>query len=384
MKINLTIWLFVLVLCGCGVVPNPPADTEPNDYFNHTESISTPLALPQCLVDDPSSNHFFVALKGQGIAVYSRVNNVSRKVASVPIQDLNNLHVMYLTKKGSYLYAALGDFFKRDSKAGLALIDVSNPGRPVIKDIWVSSEPMEGSAIVQVEGDYAYLGAMKKGVLIFNVSDKNNIRKVSEFQPDIHFPTPNPNSIQHPNARGMDVKGDRLYLCYDAGGIRIIDISNKNAPKEIGRYINTSPNMKQQAYNNIVVHGDYGYIAVDYCGVEVIDLKNPSKIQRVGWWNPWKCNTASNNWFNSLGHSNQIAISPNGQKVYVSTGKSELNVLDVSVPSQPKEVASYGATNNKQATWGMTQSGQNTYLLYITSVVPFKANWAGIKILSEK
>lgn len=381
-RIALTIFVFLSFVLACGPGTNlPGGNTGDNQGFVLREQIPLPLALPMGLVTG-NDNYFYTALKGQGVSVYERGSTV-RKVASVGVSQLENLHAMHLEKRGNYLYIALGDFFGRGAKAGLAIIDVSNPNSPNVTDVWTTSEKKKGSAIVKVEGNYAYLGAMSEGVYVFNISNKSNIRLHSTYQPDVNFPTPDPNAVGHPNARGMDIVGNMMYLCYDAGGIRVIDISDEKNLREIGRYINTAPGLKQQAYNNVVVNGNYAYAAVDYCGLEILDISDPGEIRRVGWWNPWKCNTLANTWFNSNGHTNQLYLDNAKKQIYLSSGKSELNLIDVSNPRAPKELGSYGAKDNKQATWGLTVNGDDVYLLYITSVVPFQANWAGIRIVQR-
>jgi len=375
-----------LTLLSCDTLANLPNDndTTGNESFAVVENIATPLAMPMSLAKDPNSDFYSVALKGQGVNIYKRINGQSKKVSNIGIEKFNKLHTMDMVKEGDFLYLALGDFFKPKSKYGVAIIDISNPDTPKVTDVWVSKMEKKGSAVIRVQGNHVFLGAMTEGILTFEISAKKALTLVSTYQPNIHFPISNPNSVQHPNARGMAVRGDIMFLCNDAGGIRTIDISNKKDLKEIGRYINTSKNMKQQAYNNVVVNGNYAYAATDYCGMEVIDISDPKNMKLVGWWNPWNCNTIQNNWFNSDGHSNQLVLDPVKKRIYISTGKSELNVIDVNIPTDPRSILEYGSVGNKKATWGLEMSNGDIYLLYITSAIPFRANWAGIKILNEK
>lgn len=120
----------------------------------------------------------------------------------------------------------------------MAIVDVSNPAAAVLTDYYVVPLSGSGGGIVKVEGNYAYLGAMQSGLVILDITDKNDIQFVSEFVPDINYPpilNPNPNYY---NARGMGVKNSIVYLCYDAGGIRIINCNNKLVPLETGHWCN--------------------------------------------------------------------------------------------------------------------------------------------------
>ena len=161
------------------------------------------------------------------------------------------------------------------------------------------------------------------------------LRLLSRFVPSIKFPDRKPNPKQH-NARGMAVRGGIVYLAYDAGGLRLIDVRNKTKPIEIGRYSNPAMNGKPRAYNNVVVEGGLAYVSVDYCGLEVLDVAKPAAIKLVGWWNPWKCNASPWNWFTSPGHTNEIAYDPQCKLLFLASGKSDLQVLSVADPARPE------------------------------------------------
>lgn len=379
--------LFVLAMfVSCSSTDNT------DDIINPPDNLSLSLkweqeissGLPQGMVYDRQERpYLFLAAKGGGLIIYNDLGNEAPTQASqVPIGDLNNLHVMNLFQKGNYLYLALGDFFGGSSKTGLAIVDVSNPENPLRTAIWESDNVQSGSAIVTVEGNYAYLGAMEYGFYIFDVSNPAMITEKSNYVPAINYPVENPGSAQIPNARGMTIVGNGLYLCYDAGGVRIIDVTNKEQPNEIGKFhnfeaIETTP----KAYNNIIVNGNLAYCAVDYCGVEIWDISDINNAQLIGWWNPWNCETLNNLWWNSPGHANQMVYDAFDGLLYVNTGRSDLSVLDVSNPISPTLKASYGVFDDNLATWGMTKHNNNIYLLYIQASVPLYSNWSGIKKL---
>jgi len=249
--------------------------------------------------------------------------------------------------------------------------------------LWTSASTLKGSAVVLVSGRYAYLGAMRGGVFIFDVSNPRAIVPVSSILPDVNFPRPNPNSVQHPNARGLTIKGNLLFVAYDSGGVRVIDVADKAKPREIARYINEAARTKQQAYNNIVIDGRLAYVAVDCCGLEILDIGNPQAIRHIGWWNPWRCETLSNNWFNSPGHTNQLAFDANRQLVFLSAGDSELLVVDVKKPARPELAAHFGGPKNGRGTWGTAVTDRNVFLTYIKALIPFRGGWAGVTALSR-
>lgn len=345
--------------------------------------IPTPDGTPQAIVEDALKRPWlYVAMKNGGLSVLNIAHRKQppKEVARLGTDQFQGLPVMHLEQSDEYLYLALGDLFNANgAPAGLAVVNIKAPQRPSVVSMWKSSETLQGSATVLVDGDYAYLGAMSAGVIVFDVSRPAKPELVCTFLPDVDYPTPNPKKIHHPNARGLAKRGNLLFVAFDAGGLRVLDVSNPRQPREVSRYINPHFPNKPQAYNNLVLDGNRAYVAVDYAGLEVLDIHNPRDIRQLGWWNPWGAETLTNVWFNSPGHTNQIAWHPGKKQVWLSAGDSELQVVDVSKAAHPRLVGRYGAPKNKQGAWGVTLSGDRAYLTYMNAVIPFQGTWSGIK-----
>jgi hypothetical protein len=324
--------------------------------------------------------YLYVANKEAGLKIYN-ISSLSSPVlaGTVPVSAMGGLDVMNLSQSGNYVYLALGNHFNNNQASGMAIVDVSNPSSPVMKSFWTMPASTGGSGIVETEGNYAYLGAMGNGMVILDISNKSSISFVSKIVPEINYPTPNPNATLY-NARGMVVKNDIVYLCYDAGGIRIINCINKSAPKETGRYSNPALNGHARAYNNLVLDDTLLYVAVDYCGLEVLNIKDTSNITLAGKWNPYNC--PAQNWFSSPGHANEIRYNKNCRLLFISTGKSDLHIVNIADPKNPDSCNIYGGVSNNIGTWGVNIYKDEVYLSYICAVVPFSSNWTGVKILS--
>jgi hypothetical protein len=302
--------------------------------------------------------------------------------ASVGIAQTSSLHVMGVTQSGNYLYLALGNHFNT-SQAGLAIVDVTIPGSPSVTDVFVVPGSASGASIVKVEGAYAYLGAMQSGLVVLGIGDKSNITMQSQFVPSINYPpvtNPNPDLF---NARGMEVSNMIVYLCYDAGGIRVVNCKTPTAPVETGRWCNPAmytPMNYPKAYNNCILDDSLLYVAVDYAGLEVLNVKDTANIKLRGWWNPY--NAPANNWFSSPVHTNEMAYEKGCRRVFLSTGKSDMIVVDVSNPASPDSCNFYGGVSNGMGTWGVSQWKNEIYLSYICAVIPFSSNWTGVKVLT--
>ncbi len=350
-----------------------------------SEIMSTCNQMVMTMIHDESGRPFlYVANKEAGLKIYNLANSATPFLAaSVPTSDFDNLDVMNLTQNGNFLYLAVGNHFTNPQPGGMAVVDVGNPNKPLVTDLFIVPGSAHGAGIVKVQEDFAFLGAMRSGLVILDISDKQHIRQVSQFIPDIHYPVSNPNANLY-NARGLEVKGNLVYLNYDAGGLRIINCINKLSPVETGRYANPAlykPFNLPRAYNNLVLEDTLVYAAVDYCGMEVINVSDTGNIKLVGWWNPFDCPT--NNWFTSPVHANEIQLDKKNHLLFMSSGRSDAVVLDVSVPSLPLFCTQYGDPSDAIATWGLGIHENEIYLSYICALgIPFLANWTGIKILS--
>ena len=331
--------------------------------------------------DQQTKPYLYVANKEAGLKIYN-ITTISAPslVATVPISLLESLEVISLTQQGNYVYLALGNIFNNSQFSGMAIVDVANPEIPIVKDVWHLDASSGGAGIVKVEGDYAYLGAMGNGLVILNIQNKSNIVMESQFIPDINYPVPNPPIKSFYNARGMEVKNNIVYLCYDAGGIRIIDVSNKSKAVEIGEYANPEYNNIGRAYNNAVLDDSLLYVAIDFCGIEVLNVKDAKNIKLTGRWNPYNC--PDNKWGSSPVHANELQLNKNCKLLFVSTGKSDLHVLDVSDPTSPDSCNIYGGVDNGIGTWGIGLYKDQIYLSYICAGIPFPSNWTGVKLLN--
>lgn len=357
--------------------------------LNLTQDFEEGFAFPHqsltALHDQKGRDYLYVAGMEDGVRIFdiSSTGSVS-ELAAIGLDDLENLAANSLWQEGDLLYVALGNFFSDDENPGLAIIDVSDPENAFVSDLWKYGTPTGGAGVVRVIGDYAYLGGMQHGLFILDVSDPANITEVSQFVPDISFPNPNNPDPDKYNARGMHVRDDLVYLCYDAGGIRIIDVSDKQAPAEVGAYSLPAIDNLPRAYNNTILDGDHLFVAIDYCGLEVLDVSDPTNITQVAWWNPWDCTSSTLAWFSSPGHTNELAYLEGCNILGISAGKSEAVFVDVSDPTQPVLCDSFGSVGSQQGTWGISVFENTFYLAYIHVPlgVPFFSNWAGVRAVT--
>lgn len=351
------------------------------NFQQESETASTCSEITMTMLHDRAGRPFlYAANKEGGLKIYD-ISDLTDPVMvkHIPLTELQNLDVVSLSQSGNYVYLALGNSFSAGEESGAAIINVSDPINAFVTDTYSLNGSSGGSGIITTEGNYAYLGAMGNGVIVLDVTDKSNILFLSQFIPPLNFPDTNPDPAKI-NARGMEVRNDTIFLCYDAGGFRIIDATNKLQLNEVGRYANPLLNGLPRAYNNLVLDGNLAYITVDYCGLEVIDFSDAANPVLHGWWNPYNC--PGNNWFASPSHTNEIRMSETCDLLFVSTGKSDLIVLDISDPSQPDSCNFFGGVSNNTGTWGVDIYENKVFLSYVCAFIPFSSLWTGFKTLT--
>ena len=342
----------------------------------------------QCMtiLHDQSKPYIYVAGKERGLVIYD-VSDINNPVQadSVPISLMNNMEVVNVEQSGDYVYLSLGNVFQDTAKAGMAIVDVSDPAHAVFKDYWFYNAVAGGGGIVKVVGDYAYFGAMRRGLFVLNVADKSNITVTSHLELAKNWPNPtSPDSLKY-NARGMEVRGNYVYLCYDAGGLRVIDVTDKANPVETGHYSNPAVYGKARAYNSIIIDDTIAYVGADYCGMEVLDIANISNVMQLGWWDLWACETPANTWVNSDGYVNELRYNKACKLMFMTGGTTDLAVVNVADPANPQLCDTFGKPSDTLATWGLGLYQNQIYLAYIYHpliCIPFCSYWPGMKMLT--
>lgn len=333
----------------------------------------------------PSKPFLYSANLELGLGIYDISNpNAIATVQDYGIANFDNLDVAAIQQRGNSLFVGLGDFHVNTNAAtGLAILDISNPAMPVVTSIWDSTVYKHGITHLTVSGNYAYLATMKDGIIILNVSDEHHIRFESSLQLDLNFPSPSSNAH---NARGLALKNDTLYVSFDRGGLRAVDVSDKKHPKEVYKYINSDLNASAAAaYNDVVIKEHYAFVAVDYCGLEVVDI-GTIPFQPVQWYNPWGCNFT--NWSGAAIHTNELVLANSDSLLFVSAGQSDLLVFDVTNPLNTHKIGAYTYINDTLASNGLDVYQNRVSLsflhtpFFIPPFTPFFSDPGGIKILN--
>lgn len=334
--------------------------------------------------DRTGKPYIYAASNELGLIIFN-ITDINNPVPidTFTTQQFGGLKVNNLAQRAGYLYITLGGFQGATQRAGLAILDITNPANAVITDSWDSAYFNKGSTVVAVDNNHAFLGVMDSGLVILNVSDIHNIKYISKIVPDFNFPVP-PGLFSKPHARGLAVKGNYVFVCEDAGGLRTIDVSDKYHPVEVEKYMGHKlDSVAQPAYNNVAIAGNRAYIAVDYCGLEVVDISNPLDIKPVEWDNLWSCNNT--NWNGRAGHANQLLTTNHDSMLFVSGGDSEILAFDITDPQHIRLLGQYAHVHDSIASWGMDVYNNHAVISLVNNSLlqqPYISTYGGIQILN--
>jgi len=205
-----------------------------------------------------------------------------------------------VTVDGNYAYVTIG-------YEGLAIIDVSTPSAPTV--VGTLDGPGDLYALeVAVAGQYAYVAAGSYGLWIVDVANPAAPAEVS-----VTFDT-----IR--DALSLEVAGNLAYVA-SGYGLSIVDVTNPEAPVVAGVYGNLDGD--EQA--DVAIQGNYAYVVNDSRELVVVDITSSTDPVDVG-------SVSLPYWSSSSG------ITVAGNRAYVVDSIGNLIALDISDPENPTEI----------------------------------------------
>lgn len=198
------------------------------------------------------------------------------------------------------------------------------------------------SADLCVSGDYAYVSFFDYPLRIIDVSDKTSPVEVGSCAATLYY---NPN--------GISISGNYVYLAYgydaDSTGMSIIDVTSKTTPLEIN-YSAT-----ENRAHDVYVSGNYAYVP-QCLGLQIYDVSTPPSPATKGF-----CDIF-------LSYHPQ-AVFASGNYAYVA-GTKQFEVIDVSDPNKPFITGT--CSLDSSYAWDVYISGSYAYVA---------ADFSGLRII---
>jgi len=227
---------------------------------------------------------------------------------------------------GDYAYIAYSRLY---NKGGLQIVDVSVPSTPVPAGAIANTT---SATSVEVADNFAYVSCEYWGLMIYDVTDKNNPTLAGKFS------TPGMEYV-----RNTIPVGNRAYVV--GNYFRILDITNKANPVELSKKFYSSSSI-----DGLVVSGNYAYIEYTNSsadsGLLVIDIaSNESDPSLVG---------------TCVMGDRPRTLYLSGSYLYAALASGGLAVIDISVPTSPVLKMTYKAPTGGGA-WDARAVGNQVF-----------------------
>ncbi len=138
--------------------------------------------------------------------------------------------------------------------------------------------------------------------------------------------------------QNLTYKDNILYVVNIWAGIQVIDVTDRENPKEIGNYLN-----EHRAHNLFLDHR-YGYLSDELEGVHILDMSNPAAITKMG---------------KIVTKGNAFWVVANYPYVYVAEEETGVNVYDITNAASPVPLGNYDTPG---WAWEMILSGNILYV----------------------
>jgi hypothetical protein len=234
-----------------------------------------------------SNGYAYVACGNAGVIIFDAIT--STNIVKVGGYDTDG------DANGLVLCSNL--LFVADGNADLLILDVNNPSNPVPSGRWKSDYDPAYVRKIVISGQYAYLAAGSRGLLVLNISNISDPQLVADYDTgnafsvaldgsyayvadytnglkiiDVSIPTNPVLTGFYPvagSAGDVAIRDGYAYVAAGTNGLQIIDVNNKTNPVYAGGYVTNSA-------SRIVLDGDFAYLANGGYGLGIINIRDTS------------------------------------------------------------------------------------------------------------
>lgn len=217
-----------------------------------------------------------------------------------------------ISQSGHYLYLNGGN---ASTNGGVCVVDITDPENPVKLGSWTTRYVHD----CRVIDDTIYAANISdERVSIINATNKNSLTSVTSF---VNLPGSGPHNT------ALTTNKKRLFVTDEIGTApHLLKVWNIENLSNITYVTNWQPTgITTSIVHNIEIYGNYGIIAHYSAGVRIIDISNPDAPTEVAWYDTYPSNNAE-----SYNGCWGVYMFPS-QKIIASDRQTGLYVLRASI-----------------------------------------------------
>jgi hypothetical protein len=227
------------------------------------------------LLDVGGRSFALAASSTHGVVVWD-TSDPTRPQVVAHLNDGDDIHTVFLD--GTTLYAA--DL----SLGGLLTADLGDPLHPRELGQLLASDPNPGRPAVFLHDLYvafgrAYLAYWGAGLIVADVSDPSAPRELGRYR----YPRDSCHSVWVApiDGRLIAVIGDEDFGAH----ARVLDVTDPTGITLVGEWGQDRP---QVSIHNILIQGDRAYVAWYQDGLRILQLSAKEAPRQIGWFNTWQ------------------------------------------------------------------------------------------------
>lgn len=232
---------------------------------------------------------------------------------------------------------------KTESNPTVWIINIMSPSAPTLLGTIEIPNPDSQSPEawgVKVVGNYLYVAAFKCGLWIYDITNPISPVEKGSYTDGME-------------SREVFIAGNYAYVADAWNGLRIFNIENPGSPTQVALY-NTSSDLagENAEFHDVKVVGNYAYCAGGNMGIVIVDVTNPESPQGKS----YCCDKAT------IGEGSWArGIDVSGNYAYLGDNNTGLRIADISDPAAPYEVGFYILGGEL---WKMQAIGDRAFLPY--------------------
>jgi hypothetical protein len=217
------------------------------------------------------------------------------------------------------VYGAVRKASPNPAYGGVRVIDLSNPVAPKVVYPGPLVETLNDSFAVALQGNHAFIAGVPAPAVPGQPYSGGVELSIADLADPARPAITGSTDLLPPPVTDIAALGDHAYVANGRGGLRVVNVADRAAPREIASFLGPDP-IKALAFSDQLL------LASTDRGLLVLDVSNPAHPRQV-------------TTYDTAGAAPALAMA--GKFACVTMGDGSLEILDLSQPAAPQKLGAY-------------------------------------------